>query len=517
MSARYRDKNDRISLKIISEKERNKELSDKASFFEVRDTSTHGSSTRGSISWGGSKTIFEDLTGDTIFEENYGLRSIDHKQKDANEHSKFEEKIRSPPRGGKTVFDDLTGHMIRSGLLDQAVKTLTNTKFVLGRIRDLGISRTVEAHIHDCKLLRKKIQKIHKKKPTSPCSVLIPTSPPSSSSDESSKDPFRICESFSITTDWKNQEKIIARPDESTCASSQSESTFSFQSIDLLDAKRTILTISKKLKKCILHEVDNLELDTYDSDDPNLQILRDTENAFYTLGNFLHDNDWNHEAMTFYRSCLSVRLNKTDLVTTQEDYAILGHALSKIGDIQAIRGKLNKALSAYDVAISKYRVSNDMIEAAKIYNRKGDIHGAQGDLQSALEAYEKAVQLQRKKIGNHHVSLAETLHNIGVVHRHQDNLDAALQAYKEALFILKENGDDNLDIARTLNNIGSIYRRKGEYDKAMEYFVEVLRVRRKIQGDYHASVNLTLIHYAKALRLKGDMREAIKFYDEAMK
>jgi len=259
-------------------------------------------------------------------------------------------------------------------------------------------------------------------------------------------------------------------------------------------------------------EADMLE----DTNDQFPQLQQDAEISFYNIGNFLYQNGWCHEALTCFRSCVFVR-PEGESVAYGKDSTMLGNALRKIGKIESRRGNLKKALEAYKAAVHEFKLCHNMIEAGIIYNRIGDIHGAQGDLQNALEAYENALQLQRSELGELHVSVAETLHNIGVIYRHQEDLELALKCYKEALFILKENGDDDLNVARTINNIGIIYRRKGEYEKAMEYFADALRLRRRILGEYHPSVNLTLIHYAKTLRLKGDISEAKKFYTQAMK
>lgn len=157
------------------------------------------------------------------------------------------------------------------------------------------------------------------------------------------------------------------------------------------------------------------------------------------------------------------------------------------------------------------------VEAARTHNRIGDIHGSRNDLAKALQSYQQALKIQKLELGENHWNVAETLHNIGVVHRHNENLDLALEVYQEALDILKSVGVESLAVARTYNNIGSVHRRKGEFETAMSFFVEALKIRRKLVGDFHPSVDLTLIHYAMALRLQGDMNEAMKFYDECMK
>ena len=424
----------------------------------------------------------------------------------------------------------MTGHMIRSGLLEQAVKLITSAKFILDRMQRMGIYQSVEAQLNDCKLLERKINKLNKKKALAQAEnseQLVAAISPLNEESEAAET------SFTTTMIWKEEENITVRPSvissSSASSSSASISTVSLLSLDMTESKPIILKALKKKMKCVATLLASVDLDTYEcdyDDDPSLQILREIESAYNAVGNFCFKKEWYPEALSFFRNCLFVRFeaqNSTSeneyvsTISSQEEFAIIGNALYKIGEIEAQKGSFHKALRAFDAAINKLKISGDMVEVAKVFNRIGDIHGAQGNLQNSLEAYKTAVKIQKEELGNFHVSVAETLHNIGVVHRHQERLEKALENYKEALCILEQNGEDNLDIARTLNNIGSIYRRKGNYDKAMEYFADVLKVRRKIQGDYHASVNLTLIHYAKALRLQGDMNEALKFYDEAMK
>jgi len=410
-----------------------------------------------------------------------------------------EYKLPSP----SNIYDDLTGHMIRCGLMDQAIQTLMDKTFIFSRIEHLGMIRCTKVLIKECKLIQRKIYK--KKKKINQISSM------------SRYDEVRS----SKVEEWKCLDEIITKKDvdsscsSSTSSSSRSESTHSQDSLNILEEKSVTIALMKEMKTCLLHILRRVQNESYiDDDDPT---LRNVEASLHMLGNHLLENSWHHEAMKIYRCCLSLRLDGDYELTTQEEYFNIGQVLSKIGEIESERGKFMKSLHAYSASVEKIRIAGNKIEEAKLYNRIGDVYGAQGGLQSALVSYSKALKIEREEFGDLHLSLAETLHNIGVVHRHMENLDAALQSYKEALDILKRKNDGNLDVARTLNNIGSIYRRKGEYDKAMEYFVKVLKIRRKVLGDYHASVNLTLIHYAKALRLKGDMSEALRFYDESMK
>lgn len=435
-------------------------------------------------------------------------------------------------------FRVLPTHMIRSGQVAQAANILTNSNFIKNRIKYVGVDDGAVLHVADCERLQRKIlklQKQHKEEYAFTCSDSNSSAALSNGAENfDSMSPQLTSaegEKHPTPTTWKDSHEIPYMPSDvasTYCSTSQTNSNSSGDlnneicpslSVDKLDINDITVKAFKKYKKYIWRMVKET---CQEDNEVDLEILRQVEMALFEFGSSLHNREWNSEAMTMFRRCLSVRIRiQKKKIPAEEDQIAMARVLIKIGDIEGSRRTLSKALTNYQESLTCLKFNSDdhesKVESARIYNRIGDIHGCKNDLELALDSYQDALKIQKRELGDSHVSVAETLHNIGVVHRHTGELNLALESYQEALGILQEKEEETLDIARTFNNIGSIYRRKGEYNTALSFFVDALKVRRKLQGDYHDSVNLTLIHCAKALRHQGDMEEAMKFYDECMK
>ena len=53
-------------------------------------------------------------------------------------------------------------------------------------------------------------------------------------------------------------------------------------------------------------------------------------------------------------------------------------------------------------------------------------------------------------------------------------------------------------------------------DEAMCYYRETLRVERKALGNNHRDVILTLLHYGQVLQGRGELKQALAYYREAL-
>lgn len=476
-----------------------------------------------------------------------GFRDVTNaKSFDLDLDSNSSEKVDAPT--SVKSFHNITQNLLKKGMLVQTAKMLTDESFIEKRIRTVGIERGAGLHVNDCDLFQKKVRREQKRPKDSFtfCSTVIGdyshcSTPPQANVD-TSPGPNVVEEEVvepkdcPNTSTWKDSEEIPCLPIESTddmdtfnsnsCSNSQlyshsNSSThlsrISLISVDSLDVKQITTKAFSKYRKSIMKGLDKSNI----NDELNLPTLRHIEKALFTFGKSMRENNWYHEAMSMYRASLSVRIRIHKVkIPAEEDHIAMAKTLIEIGDIEEARLKLDKALNVFENVLTHLNNCTNRdgkVEAARTHNRIGDIHGSRNDLAKALQSYQQALKIQKLELGENHWNVAETLHNIGVVHRHNENLDLALEVYQEALDILKSVGVESLAVARTYNNIGSVHRRKGEFETAMSFFVEALKIRRKLVGDFHPSVDLTLIHYAMALRLQGDMNEAMKFYDECMK
>lgn len=127
----------------------------------------------------------------------------------------------------------------------------------------------------------------------------------------------------------------------------------------------------------------------------------------------------------------------------------LADAHYNLGVLYAERGKLQRALVSYNLAVS---FRPDMTEA---HNNLGVVHKELGNLPKALECYKRALQSDRQ----HH----QTHNNIAVVYTLLGEVDKASEHLQLANLLSPQ-------YAEAHNNIGVLLRDQGDIDSAITHY-----------------------------------------------
>lgn len=441
------------------------------------------------------------------------------------------------------AFETLPRHLIKTSLLQQAVSTLRDERFLTRRIIKLGAVYAAKIHVLDFVCMDHKIMKDIKKIEAERTS--LEASMPTTAYFANGEDFESVAiDSFEIF------EKCILE----LCGIQM----VGFDDIDVNGVEKHLEEnfADSKSHSTSVRTDNETQTPVSKIPEPNIS-LSDGGRALYTIGKYCQKLDWNQDAMQFYKHALylcllNVGVEEPRLLDNSDDcdgffyvqvareyvhdasdtHQYLAAILQKMGDIHGKCGEKNDALRAYkasEVFLRKYISDLELVNAddsykraaiealALSFNRVGSVYTAKGELDAALSSFHDALDIQRKTLGEDHVEVAKTLHNIGVCHRHNDDWDSALKYYIQAHRIFEKTlGRDHLDTVRTLHNIGGVYRRQREYAKAMECFKEVLVVRRNSLGDDHPSVSITLVSMAAVLRRCGKTKEANKFYAAAV-
>jgi Ran GTPase-activating protein (RanGAP) involved in mRNA processing and transport len=481
-------------------------------------------------------------TADIIVERNQNLRSTLTSNGSISQSFK---KNKTGKPTGNNAFETLPRHLIKTSLIQQAVATLRDERFLSRRISKLGAVYASRVHVLDFVCMYHKVTKDIKKIEAERTS--LEASMPSTAyfADGEDFDSVAI-DSFEIF------EKCVLE----LCG-------IQMVGFDVI-GKNIGKSNEENINNVDSHSYCQNNHDTFQIPDYELQtiqpkiILSDGGRALYTIGKYCQKQDWDQDAMEFYKHALYLcflnsgveeprLLDNSDdcdgffYVQVARDYVhqvsdthqYIGSILTKMGDIHGKCGEKNDALRAYKASevflrqyISDLSIENvdesrkkAAVEALALsFNRVGGVYTSKGELDAALSSFHGALDIQINTLGEDHIEVAKTLHNIGVCHRHKDDWDSALQFYIKAHMIFEKNlGRDHLDTVRTLHNIGGVYRRKKDYTKAMECFKEVLVVRRNALGDDHPSVAITLVSMAAVLRRCGKKKEANKFYAAAVR
>ena len=102
--------------------------------------------------------------------------------------------------------------------------------------------------------------------------------------------------------------------------------------------------------------------------------------------------------------------------------------------------------------------------------------------------------------------------NIGICYLNKADYDYAIFfiTKKRLTFIKQHEAEDSRFIASALDNIGVCLLRKGEYNLSIQYHQKALVIGRKIYGEEHPEIAITLQCLAKCYRFKKNYPQALK-------
>ena len=124
-----------------------------------------------------------------------------------------------------------------------------------------------------------------------------------------------------------------------------------------------------------------------------------------------------------------------------------------LGRAYQIIGNNSKAYKYFEIALAKFRKSENGIGIAQSSNYLGILSRFFGIYDSALEKHYNALQIyQNMKNEN---GIASTINYIGLVYRNLGNADKALNYYQQALKTIKRT-KNYLTKSDILNNLGSL-------------------------------------------------------------
>ena len=156
------------------------------------------------------------------------------------------------------------------------------------------------------------------------------------------------------------------------------------------------------------------------------------------------------------------------------------------------------------------------VDAALTLHQIAQLHRSRGDYQKALSVYEVAIRGMKYCLGRNHPNVAAILGNIGNLQKEMGDLDSAFDTYQQVLGIESYRlGLSHPDVAITLHNIATIDAARGKHDHAIALYGQVINLQRKLFGPDHASVAVTAACLADVYDRIGDMKGAVKWYEEA--
>src|SRR5271170_3599613 len=202
-----------------------------------------------------------------------------------------------------------------------------------------------------------------------------------------------------------------------------------------------------------------------------------------------------------------------------------GQALWALGMLRYEQGQSSQAKDLYIQSIgilqSKSAPPTDISfvldDLAKVYSRE-----QQWVL--AKQTWERALDIQRRVLGDDHPRVAYLLENLAIVAQNMGELKQAEALYLDSLQREERAyGDRHPETALVKGNYGLLLQREGRLAEAEPLLRDVLDVRLKILGPEHYMVGYARVSLAMLLHDKGDLpgaenefRQALAIYDKAL-
>ncbi|MGK7940797.1 MAG: tetratricopeptide repeat protein [Crocosphaera sp.] len=153
---------------------------------------------------------------------------------------------------------------------------------------------------------------------------------------------------------------------------------------------------------------------------------------------------------------------------SDQDIIVSAVADEIIGSCYSISSDHNKAIEAYEEALKKHRLKDNMKGISSTYGNIGDAYFELNDLEKAIENYKEA----SKKTENDYY-LCRNLGRIGKVYIKQNKYKQAIEIFKNNLIKITKNKDKNLlknslDIAKIRLHLGKAFIGDKNFSQAKE-------------------------------------------------
>ena len=226
----------------------------------------------------------------------------------------------------------------------------------------------------------------------------------------------------------------------------------------------------------------------------------------------------------------------------QDDRSLYWAGLG-LGDIQAQRGDLNGARSAYDHAAA---IADDLVKATPdnvfwqrdlsvSYNKVGEVLELQGKLPEALKSYRDGLavsdRLAKAEPGNTvwQRDVAVSHENIGDVLVAQGNLPEALKSYRDSLAIVgvltaadTGNAGWQRDLSVSHNKVGNVLVAQGNLPEALKSYREGLAIIDRLANAdpgnavWQRDLSVSNDMVGNVLEAQGNLPEALKSYRDSL-
>jgi eukaryotic-like serine/threonine-protein kinase len=202
-----------------------------------------------------------------------------------------------------------------------------------------------------------------------------------------------------------------------------------------------------------------------------------------------------------------------------------GRTLWALGRLRLQQGRFGEAKDLFVQSLAILQTDNApqtdisslLDDLAKVYNRT-----QQWEL--AKQTYERALEIDRRVLGDDHPRVAQHLENLAIVVQNMGDLAQAETLYRDALGRMEAAyGERHPETAITKGNYGLLLQREGRLTEAEPLLRDAVAIRLALLGPDNYKVGYARVSLAMLLHDKGDLvasesefRQALAIYDKSL-
>jgi serine/threonine protein kinase/Tfp pilus assembly protein PilF len=146
---------------------------------------------------------------------------------------------------------------------------------------------------------------------------------------------------------------------------------------------------------------------------------------------------------------------------------------------------------------------------ASIRQTIGKTYRDLGLYQEADQQIERALDLQRRALGEKHPDTLATMNGLGELYQDQGDYAHAEPLFIRALGLRRQVlGEEHPDTLATMNDLATVYMNEGKYQQAEPAFVKVWYARQRTVGEEHPDALLSMNNLALLYQLEGKYSQA---------
>ncbi len=195
-----------------------------------------------------------------------------------------------------------------------------------------------------------------------------------------------------------------------------------------------------------------------------------------------------------------------------------GRALWALGRLRFQQGRFADAKDLYKRGLEILETTQaPPIEVSAALDDLAKVYGRELQWGLAKQTYERALNIDRRVLGDDHPRVASHLHNLAVVAQNMGDLKRAESLYRDAIYREERAlGSQHPETGVALGNYGFLLQREGRLAEAEPLLRRALDVTLKVYGPDNFNVGYARVSLAMLLHDEGSLGEAEDEYRQAL-